>query len=284
MIIRLNFKRQWHKNLVYLWCPLIVIVSLQCNNIRAGDDLAKSDIKYIRSLGLLSTDETIINFYSELNTKAAGNFYTNKRITKYWIDKKNPDKNTIRYAFYADIKSIDTIYNAGLTYCPYMLVTKHDGKSFKVCADGSKDEIRRFFEGALKIWADFRGKNVNVEQVFYPTYTKELEQKTQTIDLMYIQFFCQCPNWIKLRDYKRHADTKELVEHCIFIEPDSINMALPDSVGYHADIVRFTGRFYKEKGYPKSYPKSEMKVEKAPVFRYASYQVIKSNYRNFIGQ
>jgi hypothetical protein len=56
------------------------------------------------------------------------------------------------FAFYKDIKSIDTVYNAGATYSPYMLVTKTDSTTFKVSVNGKKEEIKSFFEDALNIW------------------------------------------------------------------------------------------------------------------------------------
>jgi hypothetical protein len=77
---------------------------------------------------------------------------TEKRLAKYWIDKKDKTNDKISFAFYSDIKSIDTVYYAGATYCPYMLVTKKEGSQFKVCVDGKREEIKTFFEEALNKW------------------------------------------------------------------------------------------------------------------------------------
>ncbi len=123
-----------------------------CNHIVTGNNLSKSDIEYIQSLKLLDNDEKVYKFYSEFKKRNAGNFFTDKRIAKYWIDERDKEKNQLTFAFYKDIKSIDTVYNAGATYSPYMLVTKLDSTTFKVSVYGKKEEIKSFFEDALKTW------------------------------------------------------------------------------------------------------------------------------------
>lgn len=123
-----------------------------CNHIETGDSLSKSDIEYIQSLKLLDKDEKIYKFYSEFKKKNAGNFFTDKRIVKYWIDERDKEKNQLSFAFYKDIKSIDTVYDAGATYSPYMLVTKSDSTTFKVSVGGNKEAIKSFFEDALNTW------------------------------------------------------------------------------------------------------------------------------------
>lgn len=125
---------------------------LSCHKIESGSSLSKDDINLIKDLNLLEGDEKIDKFYSEYKKEVAGNFFTDKRIATYWLDERNSEKNEIAYAFYGDIISIDTFYNVGLTYSPYMLVTKSDSTHFKVSADGDKQDIKSFFEGALKEW------------------------------------------------------------------------------------------------------------------------------------
>lgn len=136
----------------YLSLFLFCLLSCSSNHIETEGSLSKSDIEYIRSLNLISPNEKVYKFYSEFKKRNAGNFYTDKRIAKYWIDERNSDRNQLFSAFYPEIKSIDTFYNPGVTFCPHMLVTKLDGTQFKVCADGTREEIKSFFEGALKLW------------------------------------------------------------------------------------------------------------------------------------
>ena len=97
---------------------LILFFLFSCNPIETGSTLRKSDIEYIQQLNLLHPGETIYKFYSEFKKEKAGNFFTNKRIAMYWIDDKHKEKNEISFAFYPDIKSIDTFYNPGTSYCP----------------------------------------------------------------------------------------------------------------------------------------------------------------------
>jgi hypothetical protein len=136
---------------------LILFFLFSCNRIETGSTLRKSDIEYIQKLNLLDPGETIYKFYSEFKKEKAGNFFTNKRIAMYWIDDRHKEKNEISFAFYPDIKSIDTIYNPGASYCPYMLVTRLDSTQFKVCVDGKREEIKSFFEEAMKLWLENKG-------------------------------------------------------------------------------------------------------------------------------
>ena len=138
------------KSFLINFVSLVLLVS--CNKIETNDTLNKSDISLIQDLNLIDENEKIIKFYSEYRKENSGNFFTNKRVAKYWIDKEDESKNVINSAFYKDIKSIDTVYNAGLTYCPYLMISKIDGTSFKVSVEGDKTEVKSFFEDLLKEW------------------------------------------------------------------------------------------------------------------------------------
>jgi hypothetical protein len=142
---------------IYITIMLSFLFSCS-NHIETGDTLSEADIKYIQSLNLLDKDEKIYKFYSEFKNKTAGNFFTNRRIAKYWIDDRSKEKNQLSFAFYPDIKSIDTVYNPGVTYCPYMLITKSDSTQFKVCADGKQEDIKSFFEDAIKQWQQHKNE------------------------------------------------------------------------------------------------------------------------------
>ncbi len=122
------------------------------NKIETANTLTKLDLDRLHSLKLLDTNEQLYKFYSEFKNSVAGNFYTDKRLASYWLDKHDSSKNKIEYAFYTEIAKIDTVYNAGATYCPYMLITKNDSSSFKVCVDGTKKEITQFFYDAMSTW------------------------------------------------------------------------------------------------------------------------------------
>ncbi len=134
----------------------VFLILTACNHIETGDALSNTDIQFIRSLNLLDKDEKIFKFYSEYKNKVAGNFCTDKRMAKYWIDEKDKSKDEISFAFYPDIKSIDTVYYAGATYCPYVLVTKKDNTQFRVCVEGKSNEIKVFFEEAIAKWKEHK--------------------------------------------------------------------------------------------------------------------------------
>lgn len=93
-----------------------------------------------------------ISFILEYKKNVAGNFFSDKRLANYWLDDRDKSKDKTVFAYYADIKEIDTIFYAGATYSQYMLVTKTDDSQFKVYVDGKRNEIKAFFEEALSIW------------------------------------------------------------------------------------------------------------------------------------
>lgn len=108
-----------------------------------------------------------------------------------------------------------------------------------------------------------------------------LVEKEQTIELSYIAWACDCASWATLEDIRKYHDNSgdTLADLSIFIEPADTSLSLPDTLGYNGDIIKFTGQFYKEKGFPKEY-RSQEKPDKARVFRYTKYQVIESNYKH----
>ncbi|NIG53539.1 hypothetical protein [Chitinophaga sp. Cy-1792] len=137
----------------YIFCGILVAgLLVSCNHLIQGNDLSAADIKRIGALGILDKDEQVIKFYSEYKKSYAGNFFTEKRIAMYWIDSRDSTKNVIKTAFYKDIKSMDTVYNAGLTYSPYILVTMNNGSSFKVSVGGGRKEFKLFYMDVLKSW------------------------------------------------------------------------------------------------------------------------------------
>ena len=131
---------------------IAILVSTSCHNIKDGKKLNNSTVKLIRSLGLLEQDEKIIKYYSNYVEKGAGNFFTNKRIAHYWLDRSDRSKNDTSFAFYHDIISIDTVYVVPDTFSPYMTIKKSDSTEFKVYVDGNHNEIKSFFEEAINIW------------------------------------------------------------------------------------------------------------------------------------
>lgn len=106
-----------------------------------------------------------------------------------------------------------------------------------------------------------------------------LETNEQTLELTYIAWACDCANWTTLEDLRKFSNNPgdTLAELSVFIEPENASLTLPDTLGFSGDVIKFTGRFYKEKGFPGGYRSFEP-VDEARVFQYTSYSVIKSNH------
>jgi hypothetical protein len=96
------------------------------------------------------------------------------------------------------------------------------------------------------------------------------------MDLSYISWACDCANWATSSDLAKYEGDK-LADHCVYVEPASPSLVLPDFIGYNSDRVRFTGQFYIDKGFPEGYSSPEV-PEPARVFRYTSYQILQSNF------
>jgi hypothetical protein len=109
--------------------------------------------------------------------------------------------------------------------------------------------------------------------------TNTLEEKEQTIELSYIAWACDCANWATVENIGKYYDAGDtLAELSVFIEPANKSLELPDTLGYNNDIIKFTGHFYKNKGFPKDYYSIEH-PDKARVFRYTKYEIIRSNHK-----
>jgi hypothetical protein len=115
-------------------------------------------------------------------------------------------------------------------------------------------------------------------RITYTNKNNPLTKEILTLKLFYIQWSCGCANWITFSDIKKYGHDDK---YCIFVEPADSTLNLPDTIGYHGDIVKFTGQFYKEKNYPEGYVQTEEDVEKAKVFRYIKYQILHSNSKNY---
>ena len=105
---------------------------------------------------------------------------------------------------------------------------------------------------------------------------KQLSGKIETLDVMYINWACDCADFI---EQGRYIDNEPNDEDLFFIEPAHDSLKIPDeyfSTGHFDYYLRLSGQFYVDKGIPDSYEqKTPEKPEKARVFRYDSYELIK---------
>ncbi len=106
-----------------------------------------------------------------------------------------------------------------------------------------------------------------------------LDGNIKTLEFTYIAWACDCANWATKIDLEKYSgDT--LARQSIFLEPANQDLELPDSLGYSNDVIKFTGQFYNNKGFPKGYH-SYQDPEKSRVFRYTEYEVVKSNFKEY---
>jgi hypothetical protein len=112
--------------------------------------------------------------------------------------------------------------------------------------------------------------------------SNNLDGKIQTIKLEHIDVFCACADWIRPDDRAKSDHLESMDRYLIFIEPADKSLLLPDTIGYNGDLVEFSGQFYRNEGYPENYKVTEEKADRARVFRYSSYKVIRSNYRRIV--
>lgn len=132
--------------------------------LETGNDLSKDDKEFITNLGILGADENIILFDSQAGgfdePKTSGNFFTDKRIASYWIDKHDTTQTSINYAFYEDIDTMQRYPKfRSLTLASYLEVHRRDGTKFKVYVSSDSVGTWKFFNNALEAWNKKRYAN-----------------------------------------------------------------------------------------------------------------------------
>ena len=106
---------------------------------------------------------------------------------------------------------------------------------------------------------------------------RKLTGKTETIEVSYVNWACDCANFIETRFYANLGyETRE--EDCIFLEPSKLEIQIPDSFykNHFGKTLRLKGQFYKDIGIPTNYEKKTdgAKPIKSKVFRYEEIEII----------
>ena len=104
---------------------------------------------------------------------------------------------------------------------------------------------------------------------------RQLNDEPHKIKVTYIAYGCECANWKIMEDNGTKCKDNDCDD--IFLESINEKIFIPDTIGYNGDIIELTGKFYSHKGFPKDYH-SEQQPEKARVFQFTGYKVIKSNH------
>jgi hypothetical protein len=108
---------------------------------------------------------------------------------------------------------------------------------------------------------------------------KKLSGVKETIEVSYVNWSCDCANFIETKYHKENPDYKVKEEDCIFIEPINEQSKIPKryyNEQHFEYFLKLNGQFYKDKGVPNSYDrKTPERPEQAKVFRYDSYELVK---------
>jgi len=136
--------------------PIILILLLffiSCESgIKSGNELSKTDLQYIRELGLINNNERIILFSSQGANEKSGNFISEQRLASYWTENRK-ENNQINSAKYNEIDTLITKdLSDALTYASYIKVIKKDNSEFKVYVDDNAEKTNEFFERAISEW------------------------------------------------------------------------------------------------------------------------------------
>ncbi len=121
-----------------------------------------------------------------------------------------------------------------------------------------------------------------VYSVYYFRFTitvfdspSNLDTRTETIEVFYINWACDCADFIETKYYNGNLEYEAKEEDCIFIEPSESALAYYN-IDYFNKVFRLTGHFYKDKGIPTSYEMKTVgeKPAKSRVFRYDKMEII----------
>jgi hypothetical protein len=108
--------------------------------------------------------------------------------------------------------------------------------------------------------------------IFFFEHPQKLNPKRETIEVFYVEWGCECPNWLEVKYFETGKSIKE--EDCIFIESSNINISIPKNFKYNSQKLSLTGHFYEEKGFPNDYIiTDEGKPDKAKIFKYQIIEV-----------
>jgi hypothetical protein len=103
-----------------------------------------------------------------------------------------------------------------------------------------------------------------------------LSDKTETIEAVYVAWACDCPNWLSVHHYTEQPGYEAETADCFYVEAGNEENQLPSNLIFSTRTrIRFTGKFYIDKGIPEDYRAvGDFKPKHARVFRYDSYELL----------
>lgn len=129
---------------------LLVSCSLKAKN---ENNLTLKDLQFIRDLGILDSNETILLFESNgglSGLKQSGNFVTKKRVASYWIENNLTEKN---FAIYSQIDSmkLNNKTNA-VALASSITIYAKDNKTFELYIDADSNRLNQFYNQTVQLW------------------------------------------------------------------------------------------------------------------------------------
>lgn len=106
-----------------------------------------------------------------------------------------------------------------------------------------------------------------------------------TIELLYMEFACDCQQWVDRNEYNRWhylterkgQDSKQIVfdldKYGYYIEPADKDLEIIWNAFMAGNIVKFIGKEYNKIGYPDNAKFMDSNPPKGKVFRYYSYEI-----------
>ncbi len=106
----------------------------------------------------------------------------------------------------------------------------------------------------------------------------KLSNKPEIIEVSYVNWACNCADFIETTFYKSNPNYEIKEEDCIFIEAADSSIEVPISFyteGHFEKNLRLTGQFYLDKGVPNTYEfATPGTADKARVFHYTKIEII----------
>lgn len=100
----------------------------------------------------------------------------------------------------------------------------------------------------------------------------KLKSELDTIEVTYMSFACDCPNWHDLSQKPENAEPSMSPTYGYYIEPPSKELELSDRI--RQCTVRLIGRHYTTQGWPKDFDRTDPNPPTGNVFRYYAYEMV----------
>lgn len=109
-------------------------------------------------------------------------------------------------------------------------------------------------------------------------YPYSLSDTEKVIEVYYVNYACDCPQWIELKFSKNNPEYETNENDCIYLESENPQLQIVEDEfveDYFLKKLRLTGHFYTDIGISRTYYSEFEKPDPARVFRYSKIEIIK---------